>query len=68
VSVPVAFPAVITAIFPVIARLSGETAPLLLTAFDDQSWPTSLNDFTPLLPVTIWTYAMSARRLAPPAS
>lgn len=59
VSVPAALPAIITAIFLAIARVAGETAPLLLTASSNQYWPNSPNDFTPSLPVYIFTYAMS---------
>jgi phosphate transport system permease protein len=59
VSVPAALPAIITAIFLGIARVAGETAPLLLTASSNQFWPRSPNDFTPSLPVYIFTYAVS---------
>jgi phosphate transport system permease protein len=59
VSVPAALPAIITAIFLGIARVAGETAPLLLTAGGNQYWPTSPNDLTPSLPVYIFNYAMS---------
>jgi phosphate transport system permease protein len=57
--VPSALPAVITAIFLGIARIAGETAPLLLTAFGNQYWPRSLAEPTPSLPVYIFNYAMS---------
>jgi phosphate transport system permease protein len=59
VCVPAALPAIITAIFLAIARVSGETAPLLLTASSNAFWPSSPNDFTPSLPVYIFTYAVS---------
>ena len=59
VTVPAALPAIITAVFLSIARIAGETAPLLLTASSNQYWPTSPNDFTPSLPVYIFTYAVS---------
>src|SRR5205823_11210976 len=59
VVVPAALPAIITAVFLAIARVGGETAPLLLTASSNQYWPSSPNDFTPYLPVYIFTYAMS---------
>jgi phosphate transport system permease protein len=59
VSIPAALPAIITAIFLSIARVAGETAPLLLTASSNTYWPRSLNDYTPSLPVFIFTYAVS---------
>jgi phosphate transport system permease protein len=59
VSVPAALPAIITAVFLAIARVAGETAPLLLTASSNQYWPRSPDDFTPSLPVFIFTYALS---------
>jgi phosphate transport system permease protein len=40
-----------------IARVGGETAPLLLTAVNNDFWPRSLNDYTPSLPVFIFQYA-----------
>jgi phosphate transport system permease protein len=59
VIVPAALPAIITAVFLAIARVAGETAPLLLTASSNQYWPHSPSDFTPSLPVYIFTYAVS---------
>jgi phosphate transport system permease protein len=57
VSVPAAIPAIITAIFLGIARVGGETAPLMLTAVNNDFWPRSLNDYTPSLPMFIFQYA-----------
>jgi phosphate transport system permease protein len=54
-----ALPAVITAVFLAIARVAGETAPLLLTASSNQYWPRSPGDFMPSLPVYIFNYAIS---------
>ena len=48
-----------TAIFLAVARISGETAPLLLTASSNQYWPRSPGDFMPSLPVYIFNYALS---------
>jgi phosphate transport system permease protein len=59
VVLPAALPALITALFLSIARIAGETAPLLLTASSNQYWPNSPNDFMPSLPVYIFTYAVS---------
>ena len=42
-----------------IARVSGETAPLLFTALNSPYMPTSLNEPTANLTVTIFNYAMS---------
>jgi phosphate transport system permease protein len=60
VSVPAALPAIITGVFLAIARIAGETAPLLLTAGDNKYLPTSLGDYTPALPVYIYNYAISS--------
>ncbi|MFO0926664.1 MAG: phosphate ABC transporter permease subunit PstC [Gemmataceae bacterium] len=59
VVVPAALPAIITAIFLSVARVAGETAPLLLTAGFNNFWPTALNDFVPTLPPYIFKYATS---------
>ncbi|HEY1861176.1 MAG TPA: phosphate ABC transporter permease PstA, partial [Gemmataceae bacterium] len=58
VSVPAALPAIITAVFLAIARVAGETAPLIMTAFSNTYWPRSPNDATPSLPYYIYQYAM----------
>lgn len=42
-----------------VARVSGETAPLLFTAFNNRFWNESLEDPTSSLQVQIFTYAMS---------
>ncbi len=60
VSVPAALPAIITGVFLAIARIAGETAPLLLTAGDNTYMPTGLSDYTPALPVYIYKYAISS--------
>jgi phosphate transport system permease protein len=49
----------ITGILLAVARVSGETAPLLFTALDSPYWFHSLSGPTPNLTVTIFTYAMS---------
>ncbi len=59
VTVPAALPAIITGIFLAVARIAGETAPLLLTASSNLFFPRSPNDPTPSLPVYIFTYAIS---------
>jgi phosphate transport system permease protein len=59
VTVPAALPAIITAVFLAIARIAGETAPLLMTAFGNTFWPRGPNDSTPSLPMYIYNYAIS---------
>ena len=43
-----------------VARVAGETAPLLFTAFGNQFWSTSLREPIAALPLQIFTYAISA--------
>src|SRR5256885_26849 len=43
-----------------VARIAGETAPLLFTAFGNQFWSTSLREPIAALPLQIFTYAISA--------
>jgi phosphate transport system permease protein len=57
VTLPAAFPAIITAVFLAIARVVGETAPLLLTTASNSFWPTSPNDEMPSLPYFIFKYS-----------
>ncbi len=49
----------ITGTMLAIARVSGETAPLLFTALNSPYWPKSINEPTANLTVTIFNYAMS---------
>lgn len=49
----------LTGILLAIARVSGETAPLLFTALNSSWWPHSLSEPTANLTVTIFNYAMS---------
>jgi phosphate transport system permease protein len=41
------------------ARVAGETAPLLFTAFGNQFWNMKVNQPTAALPLQIYTYAIS---------
>ena len=50
---------VITGILLAIARISGETAPLLFTALSNQFWTSDLSQPMASLPVTIFKFAMS---------
>jgi phosphate transport system permease protein len=49
----------ITGVLLAIARVSGETAPLLFTALNNQFWSTDLNAPMASLPVVIFQYALS---------
>jgi phosphate transport system permease protein len=60
VVVPAALPAIITGVFLSIARIGGETAPLLLTAGYTQFMPSGPGDLTPSVPVLIYKYAKSS--------
>ena len=50
---------IVTGILLAIARISGETAPLLFTALNNQFWSTNLNAPMPSLPVVIFQFALS---------
>jgi phosphate transport system permease protein len=50
---------VITGIMLAFARVAGETAPLLFTAFGNQFWNLRLDQPTAALPLQIFTYAIS---------
>jgi len=54
-----ALPGVATGVMLAIARVFGETAPLLFTSFSNRYWAESLNEPTASLPVQIFTYAVS---------
>ncbi|HVZ03228.1 phosphate ABC transporter permease PstA [Hyphomicrobium sp.] len=49
----------ITGVLLAIARVSGETAPLLFTSLNNQFWSTDLNAPMASLPVVIFQYALS---------
>lgn len=50
---------IVTGVLLAIARIAGETAPLLFTALSNQFWSVSLTDPMANLPVTIFKFAMS---------
>jgi phosphate transport system permease protein len=50
---------IITGILLAVARVSGETAPLLFTALNNQFWSVNLNAPMASLPVTIFQFALS---------
>jgi phosphate transport system permease protein len=49
----------VTGILLAVARISGETAPLLFTALNNQFWSTNLNAPMASLPVVIFQFALS---------
>lgn len=54
-----ALPGILTGVLLALARISGETAPLLFTALNNQYWMKDLNGPTASVPVVIFQYAMS---------
>ena len=50
---------VVTGVMLALARISGETAPLLFTALSNQFWTSTLTEPMASLPVTIFKFAMS---------
>jgi phosphate transport system permease protein len=50
---------IVTGVMLAVARIAGETAPLLFTALNNQFWSTNLNGPMANLPVVIFQFAMS---------
>ena len=50
---------ILTGILLAVARISGETAPLLFTALNNQYWSTDMSEPMANIPVVIFQYAMS---------
>ncbi|HUB06830.1 MAG TPA: phosphate ABC transporter permease PstA [Myxococcales bacterium] len=59
VVVPTAAQGILTAVMLDLARVAGETAPLLFTSFNNRFWSPGWNQPTATLPVMIFTYAIS---------
>jgi len=59
VVVPASLSGVLTGIILGVARIAGETAPLLFTALNNQFWSNGLNEPTASLPVMIFTHAIA---------
>jgi phosphate transport system permease protein len=59
VSYRAAMSGLLTGVLLAIARISGETAPLLFTALNNQFWSTNLNAPMASLPITIFQFALS---------
>ena len=56
---PAARSGIVTGLLLAVARISGETAPLLFTALNNQFWSTNLNAPIANLPVVIFQFALS---------
>ncbi len=59
VIVPAALPGIITGIVLALARIAGETAPLLFTSFNNRFFSTSLTQPISSITVQVYTYAIS---------
>ncbi len=59
VVMPAAVRGIVTGIMLTVARVAGETAPLLFTAFSNRFWSSGWNQPIASLPVMIYTYAIS---------
>lgn len=62
VILPAASSGIITGIMLALARVAGETAPLLFTAFNNHYWSSGWNQPVSSLPVMIYLYALSGYR------
>lgn len=60
VVLPAALPGILTGIVLALARIAGETAPLLFTAFNNRFWSTTLTEPMSSLTVQVYTYAKAA--------
>lgn len=58
ITLKTALPGVITGCMLAFARVAGETAPLLFTAFGNNFWSTALNQPIEALPLQIYVYAL----------
>jgi phosphate transport system permease protein len=56
---PAARSGIVTGLLLAVARISGETAPLLFTALNNQFWSTNLHGPMANLPVVIFQFALS---------
>ncbi len=59
VVLPAALPGIITGIMLALARIAGETAPLLFTAFGNRFWSTDLTQPIGAVTVQVYAYAIS---------
>ena len=59
VILPTALGGIVTGVLLAIARVAGETAPLLFTAFGNQFWSVSLDEPIAAIPLQVFNYAIS---------
>ncbi len=59
VILPAALPGLLTGVLVALARVAGETAPLLFTSFNNRFWSTRLDQPIASLTVQVFTYAIS---------
>jgi len=59
ITVRTAWPGILTGILLAMARIIGETAPLLFTALGNQFWQTRLDQPMAAVPLQVFTYAIS---------
>jgi phosphate transport system permease protein len=59
ITVRTAWPGILTGILLAMARILGETAPLLFTALGNQFWQTRLDQPMAAVPLQVFTYAIS---------
>ncbi len=59
ITVKTASPGIITGAMLAFARVAGETAPLIFTAFGSPNWSVALNEPIAALPLQIYVYAIS---------
>jgi phosphate transport system permease protein len=57
--VPTASAGIMTGVMVAVARIAGETAPLLFTAFGNRFWHHGLDDPIAALPLQIFAYAIA---------
>jgi len=58
VILPAALPGIVTGVLVALARVAGETAPLIFTALNNRYWSTKLTEPIASLTVQIYTYAL----------
>jgi phosphate transport system permease protein len=59
VVLPAALPGIVTGVLVALARVAGETAPLLFTSFNNRYWSTKVTEPIASLTVQIYTYAIT---------